>query len=85
MEDEMADQKAILDEILTAAAVEHLGEDASLDLITAWVTLRSAAPDLLAALESVFYHFDSPEIRNLECWKLTRAAIVKARQGETGQ
>ena len=44
----MADR---LDELLTIAAVEHLGEDAGLGPITAQVELYKAASDLLAALE----------------------------------
>ena len=40
-----------LDELLAAAAVEHLGEDAGLGSITAWVNLHKAAPDLLEACQ----------------------------------
>lgn len=48
-----------LDELLAAAAVEHLGEDAGLGSITAWVELHKAAPDLLAALGWFVNHADS--------------------------
>ena len=49
-----------------------------------YCALHGAAPDMLAALEAVFYHLDSPEIRDLACWKQARAAMVKAsrKQGE---
>lgn len=41
------------DKLLAAAAVERLGKDTGLGSITAWVTLRIAAPDLLEALKNM--------------------------------
>lgn len=82
-----------LDELLAAAAVEHLGEDAGLGSITAWVELHKAAPDLLKAaqrsLQYVVVAFKEGQNSGLSeatldiarrDYKMIEASIAKATQ-----